>query len=148
MRQYSPDTVNIAWLGIPDWEEGLATGVNIRETRTVPRNFRYKADGYGGAVALYDPNLTGALVITFDRESAQHAILVTLANADLASHSIVSPMLITDRSTRNVQLYNATKLAGQTAYVSGSSSSVVPWVFIFAQAVSQIFGVNHNLVGS
>lgn len=148
MRQYSPDQVHIDWLGVPDWENGLATGINIRETREVPRNFRYKANGYGGAVALYNPNLIGALVITFDRESAQHAALVSFANADLASHSIVAPMMITDKSTKHVQLYNATKIAGMIPYVSGSTATVAPWVFIYAQAVAQVFSFNNNLVGS
>jgi hypothetical protein len=148
VRQYSPDEVHISWLLIPDWAEGLAIGVNIREERQVSRNFAYKPDGYGGVVPMFDPNLSGALVITFDRESAQHARLSTFANLDLATHAIQSPMLITDRSTRGAQLYNSCRLAGPLPYVNGSAATTSAWVFIFAQSISQVFGFNHNVIGS
>jgi hypothetical protein len=146
--QYSSDQVNIAWIGLPDWADGLALGMSIREKRQVPNNFKYKPNGYGGTVTMFDPNLAGTLTIMFNRESVQHTRLSTFANIDLATHAIVSPMLITDRSTRGAQLYNSCRLAGQLPYLNGSAASVGAWVFIYAQAVSQVFGLNHNLVGS
>jgi hypothetical protein len=148
VRQFASDQIKISWLGIPDWETGLAVGTNVQEQRNTPRNFSYKPNGYGGVVPLFNPDLSGALVMTFNRESAEHARLVTFSNLDLGTRSIIAPMLITDKNTQNAVAFNGARLAGRVAYSTGTNSPPAPWVFVFAQAVEQVFGFDNNLVGS
>jgi len=147
MRNYAASDVMIAWFGLLRLEDGLAQGTFVQESRANPQWIQ-KPDGMGEVVQMYHPNTHGFLTLNFDRETRQHLQLITLANADIATRSIVGPMFITDKNTNAVQLYNKARISVKPNYLAGSGPSVVPWVFIFSQSIGQVFGANDNVVGS
>lgn len=146
MRQYASDQIKVSWF-LLSLEDGLARGTFIRESRNNV-SWTYKPDGLGDVIPMFNPTSSGTLTLSIDRESKQHTQLVTLANADLASRSVVAPMMITDKNSGNVALFNKVRIESMPNYLAGSGPSVVPWVFLYAQAVSQTFGFNNNVVGS
>ncbi len=150
LRNYASDEVKVAWpptlSSITSLEKGLAQGTFIRETRAAPA-VSYKPDGVGGAVTMFGANFTGKLVMTFDRESREHTILMGLANLDQATKSVVGPLFITDKNTGLVQLYNAARIEMIPNYQAGTGPSVAPWTFLYGRAIGQQFGGNNNLVG-
>ncbi len=147
MRNYASDAVAIAWLGVVSLADGLARGTFVRETRASP-SWVYKPTGLGDSVPMFHPDTSGQLELTMDRESREHVILMTLANADRLSRSIVGPMMIRDTNTGLVQLYNKARIQVIPNYTAGTGPSTVTWVFLFAQAVGQTFGADNNTVGS
>lgn len=147
MRQFSSDFVHMSWIGIPNWEDGFSQGAYIRETRAKPQ-WRQKANGYGDVVRLFNPDLSGMLTVTFDRESREHLLLTTLANADLGTKSISAPLTIRDTNTGTIYVFNKAQILVNPNYVAGAGPTAVPWNFLFAQAFTQVFGLDANIVGS
>jgi hypothetical protein len=95
---------------------------------------------------MFNPDTSGRLAISIDRESGTHQQLITLGNADIVTRSIVGPMIITDGNTRSVSFYNKTRIASIPNLTAGTGPSVVAWVFLFSQTVTQSFGFNNNVV--
>ncbi len=96
---------------------------------------------------MFGANFTGRIVLTFDRESREHTILMALANLDQATKSVVGPLFIRDTNQGLNQIYNAARLEGIPNYQAGMGPSVAPWAFLYERSVGQQFGGNNNLVG-
>lgn len=146
MRQYSADQVEVSFFGA-SLTEGLASGTFIQVTRNAP-TWTQKPDGMGRVVRLYNPDRSGTCSIQIDAESRTHQALVTLANADALSRSIIGPLVITDKTTREVTLLNNAQIESVPDLQKGTQATVLSWIFLFEAVLSQPFGFDRNVVGS
>lgn len=146
MRQYSADGINVSWFGV-DISSGLAQGTFIQITRSVP-SWTMKANGVGGIVRMYNPDRSGTADLQIDGESSVHQSLITLANADDVSRSIVGPMVVRDRSTQEVVILNRAFILSIPTLTKGTQSSVFSWSFGFETELVQSFDFNANAVGT
>jgi hypothetical protein len=146
VRQYGADQVQISWFGIPI-SEGLAAGTFIQITRNAP-TWTQKPNGLGGVVRMFNPDLSGQVTLSMDKESKTHQSLVTVATADYLSRSIIGPMVITDASTREVTVLNSAYISTVPNLQWGTQSTVLGWVFNFQAVLNQSFGFDRNVVGS
>ena len=144
MRQYSADRVKVSFFGA-DLSEGLASGTFIRIARN-SSTWTQKSNGVGGVVHLFNRDLSGEASLQIDAESKVHQILVTLANTDRLVRSIVGPLLITDKNTKEVTLCNKARISTIPNIQKGTQAAVLSWVFIFEAVVNQSFGFNANAV--
>lgn len=144
MRQYSADGVKVSFFGA-DLSEGLASGTFIQIARNAP-TWTQKPNGVGGIVRLFNRDLSGAASLQIDAESKTHQVLVTLANTDRLVRSIVGPLLITDKSTKEVTLCNKAYISTIPNIQKGTQAAVLSWVFNFEAVINQSFGFNANAV--
>ncbi len=144
MRLYSVDGLKVAFFGA-DLTDGLAVGTFLSVTRNAP-TWTQKVNGIGGVVRMYNPDRSGFVSLQVDAESKEHQLLVTLANADAVSRSIVGPFLVRDTSTREVSYFNKTYISTIPPLEKGTTSTVFTWVFNFETAVRQSFDFNANVV--
>lgn len=96
---------------------------------------------------MFNPDLSGQVALSLDKESNTHQSLVTIATADFFSRSIIGPMTITDRSTREVTVLNNAYISTVPNLQWGTQSTVLTWVFNFEAVLTQSFGFNRNVVG-
>ncbi len=145
-RLYAADQVKVTF-GVLPLNGGFAAGTFLTETRNSP-NWNYKYNGYADTVPMVNTNTSGRIVFQLNRESSQHAALVTLANTDLILRAIALPLVVRDSNSRMVTIYNKARPQGVPGLSAGTSASVVPWVFLFSQTFQQPFGFNANVAGS
>lgn len=96
---------------------------------------------------MFNPDLSGFASLQIDAESKTNQSLVTVATADRLSRSIVGPMLITDKSTREVVLCNGAYISSVPNIQKGTQSTVLSWIFNFEAVINQSFGFDRNVVG-
>ncbi len=145
MRQYSADSIRVAWVGA-DLTKGLAAGTFVQESREVP-TWRKKADGFGGIVYLFNPNGSGEITLLFDAESKEHQDLRTIALADRLVKSFVAPLTIRNTTTEEVHFYNRARIMTDPDLQLAVGPSVVPWTWGFESVTRQAFARNANVVG-
>lgn len=144
MRQYSADGVKVSFFGA-DLSEGLAVGTFIQVARNAP-TWSQKPNGLGGVVRLYNPDLSGSVSLQIDAESKTHQVLVTLANTDRVARAIVGPLLVTDKSTKEVAFFNKAYISTIPNLQKGTQSAVLSWIFNFEAVIHQSFGFDANVV--
>ena len=146
MRQYSADGIKVSWFGV-DISSGLAQGTFIQIARTSP-SWTIKSNGVGGIVRMYNPDRSGTADLQIDAESSVHQSLITLANSDDITRSIVGPMVVRDLSTQEVVLLNRAFILSIPVLTKGTQSSVFSWSFGFETEIVQSFDFNANAVGT
>lgn len=145
MRQYSADQIKVSWFGI-DLGEGLAFGTFLQITRNAP-TWTQKPNGVGGVVRMFNPDLSGSASLQIDAESKTNQALTTVATGDRLSRSIIGPLVITDKSTREVVVCNNAYISTVPNIQKGTQSTVLSWVFNFETVINQAFGFDRNVVG-
>ena len=120
MRQYSADGIKVSWFGV-DISSGLAQGTFIQITRNAP---------------------------SWTVKPSVHQSLITLANSDDITRSIVGPMVVRDLSTQEVALLNRAFILSIPVLTKGTQSSVFSWSFGFETEIVQSFDFNANTVGT
>jgi hypothetical protein len=144
VRQYSADNVKVSWFGA-DLSEGLAAGTFLQVARNAP-TWTQKPNGLGGVVRLYNPDLSGTVSLQIDAESKTHQVLVTLANTDRIARAIVGPLLVTDKTTAEVTLFNKAHISTIPNIQKGTQAAVLSWVFNFEAVINQSFALDRNVV--
>jgi len=147
MRQYSADQVSVAWLFSGDLSRGLAAGSFIQEQRDND-TWKFKPDGVGGIIRMFNKNRSGNLTLLLDRESQEHQILQTIHNADRVLQLFVGPLTVTNENTKEYSLFNQASIVVDPPLQLGVGPSVVAWNFKFQSMITQSFGFNNNVVGS
>ena len=151
MRSHSPDLIEITWaiLGFApiNFKPGLAEGAHIIPKRNAP-TWTQRPNGVGGILRLFSPDRSGTLTINIDQESRTHLELITVHNADLAARSLTGPIVERDGNTRKVTTWAKAYIQTMPDVPRGTTSGIVPWVFLFETTFEQPFGFDENVVGA
>lgn len=147
MRQYSIDTVEVAWLGL-DFKEGLAEGSSLTEARTTP-SFSQKMSAAGKGRRVYNPDRSGTMSVLVDQESQLHNQLHAIARADRnpATRNKVGEFLMTDIASGEVFTYKNAYIMTDPDTVRGTESAVFTWVFNFESSAPAPEATLENTVG-
>jgi hypothetical protein len=146
MRQYSLNQTEISWFGL-DLKPGLATGTSIVEARTA-QTWAMKPTGTGRIVRTQNPDKSGTLTLTVDRESGIHQNLIVLQQTDSTAQNVVGVCVLKDLLGGQVNYYKNAFLQSQPDESYGTEGSTVSWVLAFESVERVAITPNQNQVGS
>lgn len=147
MRQYSIDSVDVAWLGL-DIKAGLAAGTSITIASNA-QDFTITPTGQGESTRTYDPNDTGTCSIVVDQTAQLHQQLIAISNADRipATRNKVGTMMITDNTSKEEIKLKNTFITAKPDPVRGTEAVTFTWVFAYEGKEQQAVATLANAVG-
>jgi hypothetical protein len=146
MRQYSLNQTELTWFGL-DLKPGLATGQSIVEART-SQSWSMKPTGTGRIVRTFNPDHSGTLTLTVDRESGVHQDLIVLQQTDEATQNVVGVAILKDLLGGQINYYKNAYLQSQPDETYGTEGATVTWVLAFESVERVAVTPNANQVGS
>jgi len=146
MRQYSISQTEINWFGL-DLKPGLATGTSIAEAR-LSQTWSQKSTGTGRVVRTLNPDKSGTLTLTVDRESGVHQNLIVLAQTDEATQGVVGVCVLKDLLGGQTNYYKNAYLQSQPDESYGTEGTTVAWVLMFESVERVAITPAQNQVGA
>lgn len=141
MRNYGSDQVFVAWNFI-DIDEGLADG-SFLVFRRNSETWTQRSNGLGGTHRFFHPDRSGEVDLLVNTESLTHQNLIVAANLDRVIRSIIGPMYITDKNTKEVFTLAGAYIKTEPDEQRATTSIDVSWTFAFS-SINHIPNRNQN----
>ena len=129
MHQYGIERVEISWNGL-DFAGGIAAGVPFQYTLN-GGGFSTRPTGRSRIVRSLDPDLSGTITVLVFQTSKLHQQLKARHIADRQTGSVVSPMQVTDLSTKEQLVFTAAHLKMFPGGQRGTEATDFSWDFNF-----------------
>lgn len=147
-REYNFAEVEASWatpIGTYNLKEGVSQDGALSEAKNSDA-WALRADGQGNGLYTRLQDFTGLLTVTCEQESALNQKLQTAHNTDLLSGGVVGPILVTNKSNGDVDVYRNARIMGQPNRALSVSPTAVAWTFGYTRRDTKPGSPNQNAI--